>query len=79
MGDLYAQVQKTIGSSERILDILDETPEVDVVNPPALLSIPVEGNIAFHDVHFLVSIPSRCGGAERHFVRRKNRDGRLRW
>ena len=57
MGDLYAQVQKTIGSSERILDILDETPEVDVVNPPALLSIPVEGNITFHDVHF--SYPSR--------------------
>ncbi len=57
MGDLYAQVQKTIGASERILDILEETPEVDVVNPPAVLSIPVEGNIAFRNVHF--SYPSR--------------------
>ncbi len=57
MGDLYAQVQKTIGSSERILDILEETPEVDVINPPAVLSIPVEGNIAFRNVHF--SYPSR--------------------
>ncbi|MBC8154768.1 MAG: ATP-binding cassette domain-containing protein [Bacteroidetes bacterium] len=57
MGDLYAQVQKTIGASERILDILEETPEVDVVNPPAVLSVPVEGTIAFRDVHF--SYPSR--------------------
>ncbi len=57
MGDLYAQVQKTIGASERILDILEETPEVDVVNPPAVLSVPVEGNIAFRNVRF--SYPSR--------------------
>lgn len=57
MGDLYAQVQKTIGSSERILDILEETPEVDVTRQTLALSVPIEGNIAFRDVHF--SYPSR--------------------
>lgn len=57
MGDLYAQVQKTIGASERILDILEEEPEVDVINPPAVLSVPVEGSVAFQNVHF--SYPSR--------------------
>jgi ATP-binding cassette subfamily B protein len=30
LGDIYAQIQKTIGASERILEILDERGEVDV-------------------------------------------------
>ncbi|GAA4468940.1 ABC transporter transmembrane domain-containing protein [Nibrella saemangeumensis] len=57
LGDLYAQVQKTIGASERILEILEEQPEVDVVSEPTALSVPVEGRIAFRNVRF--SYPSR--------------------
>lgn len=55
MGDLYAQLQRTIGASERILDILDEQPEVDVetLHP----AVPVRGQIAFQHVQF--AYPSR--------------------
>ncbi len=55
LGDMYAQIQKTVGASERILDILDETPEIDTTTDPA--SPPMEGNIVFKNVRF--SYPSR--------------------
>jgi ATP-binding cassette, subfamily B, bacterial len=45
-----------VGASERILDILEETPEVDVVSPQPTLT-DVQGHIAFTDVQF--SYPSR--------------------
>lgn len=57
MGDMYAQIQKTIGSSERILEILEETPEVDVTTPPPALPVPVRGDVVFDDVQF--SYPAR--------------------
>ncbi len=57
MGDMYAQIQRTLGASERILDILEETPEVDLTKAPATLSAPIEGDIVFDDVHF--SYPTR--------------------
>lgn len=57
MGDMYAQIQRTLGASERILDILEETPEVDLTQAPATLSAPIEGDIVFNDVHF--SYPTR--------------------
>ncbi len=57
MGDMYAQIQRTIGASERILDILEETPEVDLAKAPATLSAPIDGDIVFDDVHF--SYPTR--------------------
>ncbi|MCP1385712.1 ABC transporter ATP-binding protein [Runella salmonicolor] len=50
LGDMYAQIQKTLGASERLLEILDEKSEVDVhqrVQP-----ITVNGNIAFDNVQF---------------------------
>jgi ABC-type multidrug transport system fused ATPase/permease subunit len=56
LGDMYGQLQKTVGSSERILEILEETSEVD-----ADAKIPetrVHGNIQFSNVHF--SYPSRA-------------------
>jgi len=56
MGDLYAQVQRTIGASERILEILDETPEVDPENEPTTVQ-PLRGDISFRDVQF--AYPSR--------------------
>ncbi len=52
MGDLYAQIQRTIGASERILDILDEESEVDLAAPPTVLSVPVQGDIVFNKVQF---------------------------
>ena len=56
MGDMYAQVQRTIGSSERILEILDEPSEVDA-NQEMPLFVPVHGHVHFDDVQF--SYPSR--------------------
>ena len=34
LGDMYAQIQKTVGASERILEILEEKSEINIV-PPA--------------------------------------------
>ncbi len=56
MGDLYAQLQKTIGSSERILEILEEPSEVNAVESLPLF-VPVHGHVQFDDVRF--SYPSR--------------------
>ena len=56
MGDLYAQLQKTIGSSERILEILGEPSEVNADESMPLF-VPVHGKVQFDDVRF--SYPSR--------------------
>jgi ATP-binding cassette subfamily B protein len=56
MGDLYAQLQRTIGSSERVLEILEEPSEVDA-NEETPLFVPVHGHVQFNDVRF--SYPSR--------------------
>ncbi len=55
LGDLYAQLQKTIGSSERLLEIIDETSEVDLERIPE--DKKVKGNILFDHVNF--SYPTR--------------------
>lgn len=57
MGDLYAQLQKTIGASERILEILGEQSEVDADSEQAALPVPIKGNVVFENVRF--SYPSR--------------------
>ncbi|MBO9636731.1 ABC transporter ATP-binding protein [Siphonobacter aquaeclarae] len=56
LGDMYAQVQKTVGASERILEILDETSEVQPGVGEAIAT-PVEGEISFRNIRF--SYPSR--------------------
>ncbi|WP_338874031.1 ABC transporter transmembrane domain-containing protein [Spirosoma sp. SC4-14] len=56
MGDLYAQLQRTIGASERILEILEEPSEVEADEERPLF-VPVRGDVQFNDVHF--SYPSR--------------------
>ena len=56
IGDMYAQVQKTIGASDRILEILEEPSEVDA-NEALPLFVPVHGHVHFDDVKF--SYPSR--------------------
>jgi ATP-binding cassette, subfamily B, bacterial len=55
LGDMYAQIQRTIGASERILEIIDEKSEVDVARK--LNFKKAEGNISFENVGF--SYPSR--------------------
>ncbi|MEZ0483034.1 ABC transporter ATP-binding protein [Fibrella aquatica] len=57
MGDLYAQIQRTIGASERIMDLLNEAPEVDIVSNPTTLAAPIAGAVSFNNVRF--SYPSR--------------------
>ena len=57
MGDIYAQLQRTIGASERIMDLLNETPEVDMNPPTGTLPAPISGEVVFTDVRF--NYPSR--------------------
>lgn len=56
LGDLYGQMQKTIGASERILEILDSDSE-DAAFPDGLPISRAEGKIDFVQVHF--AYPSR--------------------
>jgi len=59
MGDLYAQLQKTIGASERVVELLDETPEIELKNlDEKLKNTPrYAGAISFKNVFF--NYPSR--------------------
>src|SRR5690554_5693289 len=49
LGDIYSQIQKAIGSSERVLEILDEEPEESL---SAKSSKKVQGNVVFRNVAF---------------------------
>jgi ABC-type multidrug transport system fused ATPase/permease subunit len=53
LGELYGKVQSTLGASERILEILDETPEPTLLEP-ALGLVPkqVLGDIRYEHVAF---------------------------
>ncbi len=55
LGDMYAQIQKTLGASERLLEILDEHSEVEIKSE--VTPIAVSGNISFKNVRF--SYPTR--------------------
>ncbi|MGV3559974.1 ABC transporter ATP-binding protein [Larkinella arboricola] len=58
LGDLYAQIQRTIGASERILDILEEPSELEIpTDGQPTLAVPLQGDIRFENIHF--SYPSR--------------------
>ena len=57
IAELYAQLQKAIGSVERVFEILDEHPEaLDITSPNADFTR-VEGNVRFENVAF--TYPSR--------------------
>jgi ABC-type multidrug transport system fused ATPase/permease subunit len=49
LGDIYTQLQRSIGASERLLEILDQSGEASVVNDKAMQ---LKGNIVFDQVHF---------------------------
>lgn len=55
LSESYTVLQKTIGASERINEILDEESETDTEDEN--LITPISGNVEFHDVHF--AYPSR--------------------
>lgn len=54
LGDIYAQLQRTIGASERIVEILGEKSEILLEQSPR---VALQGNIEFRNVAF--SYPSR--------------------
>jgi ABC-type multidrug transport system fused ATPase/permease subunit len=55
LGDLYGQIQKAIGASDRIIEVLDEPDEEDVVDAKEKLIL--KGDINFSQVGF--SYPTR--------------------
>lgn len=56
IAELYAQIQKAIGATERVFELLDETPEkINTVNQNDIAKI--NGNVTFNNVAF--SYPSR--------------------
>ncbi|NIJ55557.1 ABC transporter ATP-binding protein [Dyadobacter arcticus] len=58
MGDLYAQINKVIGASERIFEILEETPELTVEEAKNAQPGRMTGEVTYQNVHF--SYPSRA-------------------
>lgn len=58
LGDIYAQLQKTIGASDRILEILGDPSEVDIYENETKAPLAF-GTIDLQDIHF--SYPSRPG------------------
>jgi ABC-type multidrug transport system fused ATPase/permease subunit len=56
LGDIYAQLQKTIGASDRILEILGDPSEVDIHANETITQVKF-GTIDIQDIHF--SYPSR--------------------
>ncbi len=53
LGEMYGKVQSTLGASERILEILDETPEPTHLEPSVgLVPASIQGNISYEHVAF---------------------------
>ncbi len=56
IAELYAQIQKAIGATERVFELLDETPEKIEANPGKSTE-KIQGNVTFKNVSF--HYPSR--------------------
>lgn len=56
IAELYAQIQKAIGATERVFELMHETPEAIKTLPPADLQ-KINGDVTFQNVAF--SYPSR--------------------
>ncbi len=59
--ETYAEVMRAAGATERLMEILAATPDVDTPEHPTSLPVPVAGKIAFKDVDF--SYPARPDAA----------------
>ena len=57
IAELYAQIQKAIGATERVFELLDETPEKINSNQNLATIEKIKGNVTFNKVAF--SYPSR--------------------
>lgn len=57
IAEMYAQIQKAVGATERVFELLEETPEEINANPKTTSLEKIKGNVAFHNVAF--SYPSR--------------------
>ncbi|MCI9845056.1 ABC transporter ATP-binding protein [Flavobacterium pectinovorum] len=57
IAEMYAQIQKAVGATERVFELLEETPEAIKANPKTLAVEKIKGNVAFKNVAF--SYPSR--------------------
>jgi len=57
LGNFYTQLLGAIGATERIREILKDESEIEVAGSQQQPDIPVEGHIAYEDVHF--SYPTR--------------------
>lgn len=57
IAEMYAQIQKAVGATERVFELLEETPEEINANPKTASLEKIKGNVAFKNVAF--SYPSR--------------------
>ena len=57
IAEMYAQIQKAVGATERVFELLEETPEEINANPKTTSLEKIKGNVAFQNVAF--SYPSR--------------------
>lgn len=57
MGELYAQINKTVGASERLFEILEEEAEIPAEELTGVSVPMIKGDISYQNVHF--SYPSR--------------------
>ncbi|WP_281335857.1 ABC transporter ATP-binding protein [Flavobacterium eburneipallidum] len=57
IAEMYAQIQKAVGATERVFELLDETPEKINATPNAASIQKIQGNVSFNNVAF--SYPSR--------------------
>ena len=57
MGDLYAQINKTVGASERLFEILEEPAEITIEESASVNSNMVTGDVSYQNIYF--SYPSR--------------------
>lgn len=57
IAEMYAQIQKAVGATERVFELLEEAPEAINANPKASAIEKIKGNVAFKNVAF--SYPSR--------------------
>lgn len=52
LGDIYTQLQRAIGASERLLEILNEKDEEEVSDPASTATVKLSGNIEFNAISF---------------------------
>jgi len=57
IAEMYAQIQKAVGATERVFELLEETPEEINAKPRLTAVEKIKGNVAFKNVAF--SYPSR--------------------